>query len=161
VDRLIRACRRIDAQLVLVGDGPQRHALQAQARLSGVCARFVGAQGRTHTWQWLRVADVLVLPSIVLPDGRTDSAPLSLLEGLAAGLPVIASRVGGNADLVQHEVNGLLVPPGNVSALRGAISRLVESPAMRRDLAVAARMRARQFEWNQIGAQLRALLDRL
>ena len=70
-----------------------------------------------------------------------------LIEAMAAGLPVIASRVGGIPALVDHDVNGLLVPPGDAAALAAAISRVLTEPGTAARLAAAARQTAQQYTW--------------
>lgn len=91
--------------------------------------------------QILREASVLVIPSRVLPNGRTEGTPLVALEALAAGVPVVASRVGGLADLpVVH------VPPEDPRALARAIERVLELPPPRQDMAA--------FDWRVVAARL-------
>lgn len=158
VDLLIEACDGLPVQLVVIGDGPERETVEALARRKRVRARFLGEQGRRVSWACLRAADLLVLPSRVLPDGRTDSAPLAALEGLSAGLPVVASRVGGLAALIDDGVQGLLVPPEDVLSLREALGALATNPARRAAMSVAARARGELFSWDQVGAKLRDLL---
>jgi glycosyltransferase involved in cell wall biosynthesis len=128
----------VDLLVLVAGDGPQRGELERQARelsLDDRLVRFLGA--RTDVDRLLRAADFFVLPS------DTEGLPLSVLEAMAHGLPVVASRVGGIPELIEHDEHGLLVPPGDPIALADAIRRLSDDPSLRRRLGDAARLRAR------------------
>ena len=121
---------------VLVGDGPLRSSLKAQATRLGVAARFVGYvanPGPLH-----QLADVVALPS------EMEALPMSLIEAAAYGKPAVATRVGGIPEVVEDGVTGLLVAPANVAALRDAIARLAD-PRLRETMGRAAldRWRAR------------------
>jgi glycosyltransferase involved in cell wall biosynthesis len=89
----------------------------------------------------LRHVDLLVLAT------RYEELPSVLVEGMAAGLPVVASRVGGIPALVEHDVNGLLVPPGDADALAAAITRVLTEPSTAARLSAAARRTAAGYAW--------------
>lgn len=161
VDLLLQACAGLPCALTVVGDGPERSALEALAARHAVAADFVGQQAVPSKWRALLAADVLVLPSRVLPDGRTDSAPVTLIEALLAGVPVVAAAVGGVAELLEAGACGLLVPPEQPLALRAALQRLHGDAALGARLVAAGRRRARDFDWDRVGARLRALLAAL
>jgi len=122
-----------DLQVEFVGDGPCRSALEAQARARGVGdrVRFLGE--RRDVGERLGDADLFVLPS------RTEALPNSVMEAMAAGLPVVACRIGGIPELVEHGVTGLLVPPDDPDALADAMAQLVANPARASALGAAAR----------------------
>jgi glycosyltransferase involved in cell wall biosynthesis len=111
-----------DAQLVLVGDGPLREDLETQAARLAVAhrVRFVGAV--EDVWPYLADADVFALASRYEPLG------LAALEAMAAGLPVVATSVGGLTDLVEPGVTGELVEPENPAALAERLTALLRSP---------------------------------
>lgn len=170
VEHLIRACASLEGMtLVIVGDGPERPALERLASRHGGGTGgdakgqvlFVGQLGAKERDAWLHAADLLVCPSLELPDGRTESAPVVLLEAMASGLPVVASRVGGNPELIQHGTSGILVPPADVSALRTALAALQADEELRRRLGREAIQVARQHSWDHVGARLRRLLEDL
>jgi glycosyltransferase involved in cell wall biosynthesis len=102
------------ARLLVVGDGADRAALQTQAGRSGVV--FLGALPQGEVARWMGAADVLVLPS------RSEGMPNVVVEALASGVPVVASRVGGIGELVVEGGNGLLVEPGEAPALAAALA---------------------------------------
>lgn len=123
-------------ELQLVGDGRFRASLEALARTCGVESRVHFAGEITDVAECLRRSDVFVLAS--LQEGR----PMSIMEALASGLPVVATRVGAVADLVEHGVHGLLVSPNDVTGLADAMIELACDGDKRRRFGVSARQRA-------------------
>ena len=105
------------ARLVLVGEGAERDALMRLAEQEGVAAQvtFLGSRPQPVVADWIAAADLLCLPS------HAEGSPNVVVEALASGIPVVASRVGGIPDLVEDGVNGLLVPPGDPGALAAAL----------------------------------------
>lgn len=94
-----------------------------------------------------RSADVFVMPSL------SEGFGMAALEGMAAGLPVIASDVGGLPSFITHGVNGLLVPPGDVEALGSAIEEILEFPDFGAQLAASAKSTAANHDWDRISSQ--------
>jgi glycosyltransferase involved in cell wall biosynthesis len=127
------ARRQPRAVFVLVGDGPQRPVLVARTRALALDGqvRFVGwRMDVEHIYPDL---DVVVLPSL------HEGTPVSVIEAMAAGRPVVATSVGGVPDLIRDRDTGLLVPPRDPGALAAAILELLEDPALRARLGAAAR----------------------
>lgn len=127
VDVLLDAFARLErgAQLWIAGDGPERGALEAQARRLGLSERVRFLGHRDDTGDLLAACDVFAMPS------RREGLGVASLEAMAAARPVVASRVGGLAELVVHERTGLLVPPDDERALADALRRLLDDPALR------------------------------
>jgi glycosyltransferase involved in cell wall biosynthesis len=153
-DVLVEALARVHAAggarpaLVLLGDGVLRPDLErAAARLPAGSVRFDG--WRDDPWARLGAADVFVLPS------RREGLPLALLEAMAAGLPVVATRVGGVPTALDDGRCGALVPPDDPGALADAVLALLRDPALRARLASAAAARA--GERYDVERQVRAL----
>jgi glycogen(starch) synthase len=123
------------AHLVIVGDGPQRAALEAQISRTPVRDRIhlVGFVVHRRVLAFFAHADVLVLPSAYEELGTV------LIEAMAAGLPVVATRVGGIVNVVQHEVTGLLATAGDVAGLAAAVMRLLKDRELAARLAATAR----------------------
>ncbi len=128
--------RGVPTYLVIVGGGPLEAALKAQAERLGI-ARFVRFLGfRTDIATLLRGVDVFVLSSLM------EGISLTLLEAMAASLPVIATRVGGNPEVVKEGETGLLVSPGDSIGLADAMAALHADPSRARDYGSLGRERA-------------------
>jgi len=125
----------IDVRVLLVGSGPERERLQGRATdaLEGrVC--FAGDSDRVA--EMLNAMDVFVLPS--LGEGMSNT----LLEAMACGLPVLATNVGGNPEIIENNVNGCLFAPGDAEWLASKLKLLARDPALIHQLGTAARNRA-------------------
>jgi glycosyltransferase involved in cell wall biosynthesis len=135
---LIEAAAQVpDATFVLVGEGPERPALQALCQKLGLNGRVIFAGFQQDIPAWLGHCSLFVLPSLY------EGVPLSLLEAMAAGRPVIASQIPGNREAVTHGETGWLVPPGDAVALAEAIRLLLADSKLAQRLAVAGQARAR------------------
>lgn len=129
---LVKERPGLPARLWLVGDGPLRTGLQEQAnqlRIAGP-VNFWGYQNPVAPF--LRASDLFALPS------RYEAMPIALVEALAAGLPCLVTDVGDNARLVGETNAGLVVPPNDAAALQAALLRLVDDPALRREMSARA-----------------------
>jgi glycosyltransferase involved in cell wall biosynthesis len=126
VDVLVEALARLDgARLDVIGDGPDRDALEARARELWIedRTRFLGKQPRAEVLRALASAQIVVIPSRVGAGGDMDGTPVVLGEAMAAGVPVVASALGGLGECIRHGVDGLLVPPGDVDALAAMLGK--------------------------------------
>ena len=156
------APRHPGARLVIIGDGPLRKSLHALARSLGVGHRidFLGALAHDVVLMWLRVAAMLVLPSVHTKTGRVEGLGMVVLEAAATGVPVVASCVGGIAEAVVHEQTGLLVAERDVDGLCASIGRLLESPSDRRRMGALSRAYVEQrFDARRQGARLEDFYD--
>ena len=133
--------RGITVLLDLVGDGPLRSELQAEA---GDNVTFHGAVSVEQALKIVAECDMAVMPSVVMPDGRRDGIPVALIEAMALGVPVVSTRVSGIPELVEHEVTGLLVEQRDPLELADAIERLLSDDQLRDRLAQAGRHRVEQ-----------------
>ena len=127
----------LEVGLALAGDGPLRTEMEAWASQGsyGSRVRFLGAYRNDALGPILAQMHIVAHPSL------TDSRPMAVLEAMAWGRPVVASRVGGVAEIIEDEVSGLLVPAADSLALARALERLVVDPALRERLGRAARDR--------------------
>jgi lipopolysaccharide transport system permease protein len=136
IEVLLRAFARVRrGKLILAGDGSLRGPLEALAGeldLNG-SVEFRGALAPDDAAAVLRSATVLAIPSVA------EGTPLALLEGMAAGKPIVATRVGGIPDTIRDEESGLLVDPGNVEQLAEALDRAISGEELRRSLGAGAR----------------------
>ena len=159
LDTLIRALGRSgneDLSLDIAGEGPEGAALRGLARACGVAdrVRFHGFVDRGGLESLYVNADIFVLASLA------ESCSMALLEAMAAGLPLVATRVGGNVELVRDGTNGLLFKAQSVEELHTALRTLVSNPALRRRFAVANRELAReQFSWRAVARRYEAIFQ--
>jgi glycosyltransferase involved in cell wall biosynthesis len=140
VDVLLRALPGLAARAVVVGDGPLRGALEGLARELGVAdrVRFAGQASDADLLAWYHACDAFVLPST----SRQEAFGMVQLEAMLCGKPVVSTDLGtGVAWVNQHERTGLVVPPGDVTALRRALAALVGDADLRRRLGEQARAR--------------------
>ncbi len=138
--RLLRE-RGVRLRAVLVGDGELRRRIESQVardRLSDV-VELRGALPHEEIPEVLAGATAMVLPSLTSRDGQMEGIPVALMEAMAAGLPVIATRLSGIPELVSEGVSGLLVPERDPAALASAMERLAGDPALCARLADGAR----------------------
>jgi L-malate glycosyltransferase len=140
--------RRPGLRLLIVGSGSMLDELRLQAESRGLGAdcTFVPATGQVA--EWLRAIDIFVLPS------RSEALSNSLLEAMACGCCPVASRVGGNVELIRHGENGMLFQSGAVAQLSNVLETLVELRVLREQLAAKARCTAGQFS---MGASARRM----
>jgi glycosyltransferase involved in cell wall biosynthesis len=137
---LVRALAALQTppKTLLVGDGPDRRAVEQEIAARGLTGTVSVAGERRDVARLLAQSDVFVLST------RSEGAPMSILEAMAAGLPVVASAVGGVPELVEDGSTGLLVPPGDPAALAAALDRLLADPDLSKRLGAAGRSRARE-----------------
>jgi glycosyltransferase involved in cell wall biosynthesis len=132
--RLLAASRG-DLKFLVVGDGPRRSELERlRTRLDlDACVRFLGSRGDVA--RLLHLADVLVLPSHPV----VETLPLAVLEAMAAGVPVVATRVGSLPEVIESGRTGVLIEPGNPQGLASALISVLDDPERSRAMAAAAR----------------------
>jgi glycosyltransferase involved in cell wall biosynthesis len=144
---LKRRGRRLRCQVI--GDGPLRRTLQAQIAGQGLSTQveLLGARPQGAVREALGRATIFTLPSQIAPGGDRDGIPVSLMEAMASGAPVVSTRVSGIPELIEDEREGLLVPPRDSQALAAALGRLLDDKTLRRRLAAAARAKiVREFD---------------
>lgn len=133
--------------LVIVGEGPCRPDLEAQARMLRLTTRCTFVPGTSEVAAWYRGIDVFVLPT------RNESFSNSLMEAMACGCCVIATNVGGNPELVRDGENGLLFEAGNAAELTARLERALGSDELRRSLGAEARRTIEGAYTNDIAAR--------
>ena len=132
-EKLIDTHPDIKAQLVIVGDGPERGPLNAAAASLGIEDRVVFAGQSSNVGVYYAAADVLVNPS------HSEGSPYVLLEAMTAGLPIVATEVGGVPEMVQNNETALLVPAGDPKAMADAIARVLSDEQLASQLTANAR----------------------
>jgi phosphatidylinositol alpha 1,6-mannosyltransferase len=141
---LLAHARMAGVRLVVIGDGPDKERLERKLG----DAVFLGWRTGAELSQAIATLDVFV------HTGADETFCQSVQEALAAAVPVVAPARGGPLDLVRHRENGYLYPPDDTHQLHGAVRQLVEGPAVRRQMSVAARRSVEGRGWDVLGEQL-------
>src|SRR5690606_7128122 len=129
-----RVCaRRDDVALVLVGEGSERGAVEAAIARAGIGGRVFLLGDRNDVPQLLPAFSIFAMSPI------SEGYSIALLEACASALPIVATRVGGNGEIVADGVNGLVVPPGAPEALAAAFERLLGDPPLAAEMGGAGR----------------------
>jgi glycosyltransferase involved in cell wall biosynthesis len=146
----VASLKRQDFRLVIVGDGPQRDALQMRIAERGVEDYIRMAGNQDDVRPWLRSFDIFALPSYA-----NEGVPQALVQACLTGLPCVTTDIGAIPEVVKHDQTGLVVKPQDVESLAVAIERLADDPALRERLGRAARAHCeRSFGYE-------AMLDRM
>lgn len=134
------------ATLALIGDGPLRERLAASCRQLGLLGKvaFPGFLMPEQLREAFHSAHAFVHPSVTTADGNQEGVPNSLLEAMATGLPILATRHGGIPEAVDHEFSGFLVAEGDASGLAHAAINLMENPARWHAMSAAAEKAVRE-----------------
>jgi glycosyltransferase involved in cell wall biosynthesis len=165
-DFLVEATAAADVpglRLLFVGEGSERAKLAARAAEVGLGERttFTGAVSPRAVPDFLAAADVVAVPS-VHHDGYVDGLPNVALEGMAAGRPLVATRVGGLPELVRTGETGLLVPEKDVPALADAIRTLAADPDLRRRMGAASqRLIREELTWDVVAERFESVYERV
>jgi glycosyltransferase involved in cell wall biosynthesis len=149
--------RGIPVELKVVGDGPSRAILEAQAERLGIrdAVTWVGAVGQDKMPAQYAAADVFCLPSFA------EGIPIVLMEAMATGLPVVATRITAIPELVDEEQSGLLVRAGRSDQLADALARLAQDPELRREMGRTARAKIEaEYDLHGSARRLHALFSR-
>ncbi|MBM7688896.1 hypothetical protein BCR24_04435 [Enterococcus ureilyticus] len=158
---LIRAMAKIDAVLIIVGDGPEKEVLMQEANHVQADIRFVGSKNKDELAVINASCDIFCVPSVVAKDGDKDGLPVALIEAMASGVPVVASDVGGINEAVEDNVNGFLVEPSDVQELESKLNELLSERNRRLDMGKKARLKAEEFDFIEIGKKYKQIFDNL
>ncbi|NEO74702.1 glycosyltransferase family 4 protein, partial [Moorena sp. SIO3H5] len=113
--------------LTVIGDGPERKQLEAKTIQLGLSGNvdYVGAKSQTQVREYLQQTDIFVMSSFA------EGVPVVLMEAMETGIPVVATQIAGVSELVEHQINGYLVPPGDTTSLSDHIDILLNNPDIR------------------------------
>jgi glycosyltransferase involved in cell wall biosynthesis len=164
LDTLLNACaalaeRSVPFRCEVVGEGPLRAKLEEQARVLGVADRvaFVGSRDDRAVRATYQQAAVFVLPCRRTPKGDQDGLPVSLVEAMAMGVPVVTTPVSGIPELVRDGESGLLVSPDDPAGLAASVEALLSQPELRARLVAGAREAAKEYDLTACVSRLRTL----
>lgn len=137
LDLLLEAFRLVSSshrnlKLLVVGSGPSSAEVEGRSRSLGIREHCIFEPATDQVADWIRAIDIFVLPS------RSEALSNSLMEAMACGCAAVASRVGGNPELIRHGQTGLLFECGNAGELAATLAVLIEQPALRRELGDSA-----------------------
>jgi glycosyltransferase involved in cell wall biosynthesis len=152
------------AQLVVVGDGPDRHTLERRVARLGLDANinFIGALANTELPAYYASADVFVGPSVIARGGDAESFGIVLAEAMASGCPVVASELDGVADVTGRGQHALLVPPGEPEEIASAVTQLLEDRSLRESLRARALTAVRQrFSHDRLHEEYANLIEEI
>ena len=152
------AAERPDVRVVIVGDGPERPHLERVSEELGLAGtvQFLGSRPQEE------LPDILAAIDIAVSSSRYEGMPLAIIEWMAAGKAIVATRVGGVPALIEDDVDGLLVDPGDPNQLSEAIGRLLRDADLRSALGMRAARRQRStFDLHHMVSSLEALYEAL
>ena len=156
--RALGDLKEMDWEWHIAGDGPQMSVLQSLAKELGLGdrVRFLGWQSRQQLMKCYGQANIFLFPS------RHEGMPNALLEAMASGLPVIASCIAGNEELVVDGETGYLVPSEDIEALRAALKKLLSDPESRQQMGNASRQYVEaNYSWESTAQQYALLLEKV
>jgi len=156
--RALAGIKDLEWKWHIAGDGPQMDSLKALVQELGIADRvvFLGWQSQADLIKQYQQANLFLFSS------RHEGMPNAVLEAMASGLPVIASRIAGNEELLVDGETGILVPSEDVNALRDAIRKLLTDPSLRQQMGQASRRRVEEhYSWENTAKQYALLLERI
>lgn len=158
VNGSVRGLKDIEWEWRIAGDGPQMDMLKSLAKELGIDARviFLGWQSHEELVECYKQSNLFLFPS------RHEGMPNVVLEAMASGLPVIASRIAGNEELVMDGETGILFPSEDVGLLHVALKQLLNDSALRQKMGSASRQRVEEhYSWENTAKQYALLLEQL
>ena len=145
-----------DTRFVFVGDGARRQEFEHQASALGLAQNVMFLGQRNNIPEILACCDIGILPS------KAEGLPNAVLEYMAAGLPAVASNVGGNSEIIRDGITGLLVPPQDSQALSSALLRLLREPVLARCVAESGQAYVREnFSFERLIEEVDSLYSEL
>lgn len=142
-----------DAVLIICGNGPLKNDCEMLVKKIGMNSfvKFTGHISDKEEIDYLSMADLLIVPSIVTHDGDTEGLPVVILEGLSMGKPIIASDVGGIKDVIKNGINGFLIEEKNSNSIAVYVTKVLSSEELMSKLSKSAISIANEYDWKIIG----------
>lgn len=158
---LIEAMKKINAKLIIVGDGPEKSKLMKQSLEMQEKIVFAGAINKEELKTYYASCDIFCVPSIKAKDGDQDGLPVALLEAMASGAVPIASNTGGISEAIDDGKNGFLIQPANVNLLYSKINYLLENEKLLNTMSKSARVKALDYEFNNIAKKYVSIFEKV
>jgi glycosyltransferase involved in cell wall biosynthesis len=165
---LIRAMPRIikkekNTLLLVLGDGPLRQQLEALTKKLNIQnnVRFVGYISGKDKVDYFRLADILVVPSIVTKSGDTEGLPVTIIEGMASGLAIVATNVGGAPDIIKNNKNAFMIEQKSPKQIAEKVLTLLQNPRKMRFLSREALKTGNNYDWSVIGKRYADVIERI
>jgi len=139
-----------EAKLILVGDGEEREYLESLTDSLGIreCVEFAGRVPHERVQDYMNLAEVFVLPSL------SEGFPVTILEAMACGLPIVATRVGGVPDIIEDGANGYLINTKNPEQIAEALLRVLQDEELQKIMSNNNRKSAEKYRWDTVAATL-------
>lgn len=153
VEYLIEAMKGVDAELLVVGDGPKRLYLES---IAGDNVRFVGRASHDEVGNYFKKAKIFVLPA-----KKGEGLPNVILEAMTFGIPVVSTNIAGISDVVEHGKTGFLVNPRDSTGLRKYIKRLLDDDRLRREMSSNCLIEVRKYSWESMIKRLEKVYGEL
>lgn len=162
---LIKAMPKIlsrtkDVNLILCGNGYLRKELEQLVEKMGLekYVKFIGFVANKEKIDFISLANILIVPSVVIRSGETEGLPVVILEGLAAGKPIIASDVSGVKDVIKDGENGLLVKQKNPEQIAEKVLKLLDDKELREKFSKNALKTSKKYDWEVIGGEYQKII---
>lgn len=157
---LIQAMAGIDADLIVVGDGPMREELVELSKDYKVNTQFLGAKTKNELKIIYASADIFVVPSVAAEDGDMEGLPTVIIEAMASELPIIAYNTGGIADIIIDGKNGFLLNERDVEGLKEKIYDLINNYELCSYISLQAKHTSKKYDYEKIGEKYRKVMER-
>ena len=157
---LIEAMNNIDANLFIVGKGPLEEQLKSQASsVEGNKITFLGPKSHDELPEILASADLFVAPSIVAKDGDQEGLPVSIMEAMASGLPIVSGISGGTRDIVKDGINGFILDARDISRLSDRINKIITNEELVNKMSCEALKTSAEYSYEEIAASYHKIIS--
>jgi len=163
---LIQALPKIknkDYLILIGGDGPLKKNIELLVKKYKFQnkVRFLGYITGKDKTNYILSSDILIVPSIVTKEGDTEGLPVTIMEGMSAGLPTIATDVGGIKDIIKNNKNGLLIKQKNPKEIAEKINYLLKNKKIMKRISTNAKLTGKNYDWKNIGIKNIELIKKL
>ena len=159
IEYLIDAMKNIDAQLIIVGEGPLERELKERAKEIQEKVLFLGGKNHNELPTIYASSDIFVIPSITLEGGITEGTPTVIAEALASGLPIIGTNTGGIPQAIENKKNGFIIPDKDSVAIEEKIKILLSDDEVRQKMSNNALESSKKYGYENIAIQFHEILD--